>query len=451
MSGHTQSCESSSRLFCSCFQDQNPSTKHDDLLHCQLLSIADDINNLADRFQQINIDKFRNGFKVELDRWRQNEYNKIDELYKQKCSDNDRNFNIKFPEQKRVIKDLQNLITAHIRKHDASNEIIDTFHIAIQDAKENLDLWQREEENSNRRIISPSINSLELQSEPRHNIDLSSLPPPYKTIRVRNVLLMLTNGEHIILIQNNKLRFYDKQLKLIKKIPFYGQTPKKIIGERFLYSLGFRSKSNPLLQNSLGEISDVCYCESLKSFIIIANSDVFFLDDKTMKIEKLEDIPSRIAGCTASETMIYLLSCQEGNCILEYTIPDIKYVKRWYLSYGQEYQASIRTIRYHNKRLALINVSYENMFIELRDSVTYDRLWILNTEYDKDSPKIFCSPFQTNQWLLTQFHHNTLVHISANGIVKDYNEGRFQDVIQVIQIDSSVLAFLDQRHLSLYK
>jgi hypothetical protein len=170
-------------------------------------------------------------------------------------------------------------------------------------------------------------------------------------------------------------------------------------------------------------IGKICWSSTLAKFIILANDEIFFVDENTMLIDKGSvAVKQRWLSCTCSNDQLFLSTNAWGSSIVETAIlPSITVVREWKSPTTCTMDELIDDIVYSNGTLALViaNKVEKSMRIELRSSKTLDRLWslLLDGVYDADRAFCCCS-IDYDGWLVADPNAGRLLHVTTDGKMK---------------------------------
>ncbi|CAF4434934.1 unnamed protein product, partial [Adineta steineri] len=94
--------------------------------------LIDNINQLADRLQQVNVDSLLQPIRIQLDQWKQEAFQSIEHIYEQKSNELNELISKKLNQLRQETEQIQTKIAQVIRNHDSTNEQIDIFVKTIQ-------------------------------------------------------------------------------------------------------------------------------------------------------------------------------------------------------------------------------------------------------------------------------------------------------------------------------
>ncbi|CAF3982400.1 unnamed protein product [Rotaria sordida] len=313
-----------------------------------------------------------------LNKWFRNVYQRI------KCLDNGNN------QQSEEITDHQQ-VELNVGKSRRDNKITKDFQQKIQ--RQNLFPFQR----------------------------------PYRTIKIKDKtsVSIACNDKHIILKQKPNLCLFDKQLTLVKEIPWiYAHV-------------------------------DICWSSTLDQFILITEKTIFTLDDNTMILHQCQIAPindREWSSGSCSDTSLYLSTGDMSTSLYEYTLrPTIEFVREWQLLALYSRYEGILTFTCANGKIALIisNIHAFQRRFELYSSITFERLWSvpLNTV-------AHCCSINNDQWIVMELLQPRLLHFSSDGkILQEYKikTPTLNIIWNAIQLDKDTIATLTMDSLNLHK
>ncbi|CAF0974273.1 unnamed protein product [Adineta steineri] len=413
----TQSCaicgpKRTSRALCNCCNEYlclDHLKEHDDLLNAQLEPLIDNINQLADRLRQVNIDSLLQPIRIQLDQWKQEAFQSIERIYEQKSNELNELISKKLNHLRQETEQIQTRIAQVIRNHDSTNEQIDVFVKTIQ----NL---ERETTDINIKPININIRPLILEDnyiifnveEQINNDDPLMLSPIIQTISssANDVDCIACNDTCILLHHHPTLCLYDFHLNLIKKTHPYPDM----------------------------SIADMCWSLALNRFVILTDYDVFVLNDRTMSLEKW-DIRTRKKGhwhsITCSLEHLYLTAYKWGTNAYQFNIRPSSFVfnRKWTSPTTCVKDESIDHFLHNNNnnQIAMIvqNRINNNKHFQLRSDQTLQCIWSIELKQCQMTVhrNRFCS-IRENEWLIIDSNQSHLLYISRDGAFKqiiDYN------------------------------
>ncbi|UJR27907.1 hypothetical protein I4U23_009168 [Adineta vaga] len=111
--------------------DQHVCTKHYlehvKITNDELLPLADQLNTIINSLQELSIDKVSQSAIEQLEQWRKNSHQRIDELFEEKKQFVHRIVESKLEEERLFSKQLNNVIQQHIDQADASHQQVEKF------------------------------------------------------------------------------------------------------------------------------------------------------------------------------------------------------------------------------------------------------------------------------------------------------------------------------------
>lgn len=175
---------------------------------------------------------------------------------------------------------------------------------------------------------------------------------------------------------------------------------------------------------SHGNIYSICWSSTLARFIIISGETIFFLDERTLLVEKAQiDQNHKWGSCTCSNANLYITTWESGSSIMEYALPSpIQLVKQWKSPVTCSDQEIIQDIGYNNNTLALLikDKSTKMINMELRSSKTLERIWLcqMNIKPSRLFFKFHCCSLNHNDWFVVDYANEQLLHIEKDGNLK---------------------------------
>jgi hypothetical protein len=272
--------------------------------------------------------------------------------------------------------------------------------------------------------VDESVPNAQRKTQRRH---LFPFKRPYRSIKMRDKssVSLACNDEHILLKRKPNLCLFDKQLNIVKEIPWnYDHV-------------------------------DVCWSSTLNLFILTTETTIFTLDENTMALNQCpihlhEDKYWSCGAC--SDTSLYLSTGGMSASLYEYTLqPTIEFVKEWQLFAVNPTYEGILAFTYGNGKLALVisNIYIFQRRFDLRSSTTLERLWSIPLE-----AIAHCCSINNDQWIVMELLKPRLLHISSDGkILQEYKvKTSSTDVIwNAIQLNKETIVTFTMEHLNLHK
>ena len=392
-------CQRVSRTLCyGCNQNfcREHMVEHDLSLNSQLNPLSDEINALGERLQSLNFENTVAASHKQLEQWRIDCHKTIDFFFEQKCKELDRYFTKRMEKQLEEVGRMRMKLSELIREQEATHKDIDSLTATIRDLEREMN--QIEQTSCQIEIKSLVLDDslIHFDNSDINRFDLSSLSSVNKTINYprENWAPLSCNNRYILIHQEPNLCLVNQDLNIIKQ-------------NSWIY----------------GTIYDMCWSSTLNRFIVINGSDVFLIDENSMSIENIQALQQRKwLSCTTSETSLFLSTKVWGSSIMEFSLlPTIELVKQWQSPDTCTRDEVINGIVYNNGTLAMMikNPSEKTIHIEMRSSVTLDRLWSLrlNIAYSQNI-RTRCCLLSNNQWLVVDRNTSRIFHISKDGKIK---------------------------------
>ena len=206
---------------------------------------------------------------------------------------------------------------------------------------------------------------------------------------------MASNNQYLLMKQYSNLCLFDKELTLIKQCPW-----------------------------TLYNITDMCWCSTLNSFILITSEDgVFLLDEHITSIEPIRTIyKKRWFSCTCSDTSLFLTTNKCGSDIFEFNLlSSFNSFKQWKPPESCDKEDFINSIAYNNDTLALTieSGSKKTLKIELRSSTTFHQLWSLPLDLFFNSGRVYhICLLKCSEWLVIDYETSRVFQINKDGKLK---------------------------------
>jgi hypothetical protein len=395
----TLKCERISRGVCDCCKQNlclQHLTEHNALLFSQLNPLTDDINALGDRLKTINIQDVVSGSRKKLEQWRRDCYEKINRFFEQKCQELDRLVVDKLDKQRENILQIQMKVAKLVREQEVTRQDIDLLTADIRQLENEINETEQASLKISTRPIVVDDSLVQIKLTNVHQLDLSTLPPVYRTLKnTGGSYAALASNDRLLLIHRKpNLRFVDTELTIVKQVLW-----------------------------SYGQIYDMCWSSSLNRFIVTEQNNLFLVDEETMSIESVKTVPTgKWHSCTCSDTFLFLSTRVWGSSVLKLSLlPSIVLVQEWKSPNTCPKDEVIDDIAYYNETLlfSIINKIENSVRIELRSSETLDRSWShrLDVAYNENI-RYCCFPLACNEWIMVDVEAKRLLHITKDGKMK---------------------------------
>lgn len=365
--------------------------EHNLSIHLQLNPLIDQTNDINNRLRGLETERLIAYTCAELDNWRLQSRQLIDDYYNDKLRELTEFLRNKVQRCETELEKIQARIINYMREQATTHEQIAALTTEVYNLDK--DLHRLEQSDFQLRLNPITIDPQQISFGQVFN--LNQLPPPHQSLpRSPKDSPCLATDQNILLIhREGSLVLLDEHMGVLNHVPW-----------------------------KHGPIFDMSFCQSLNSFVVLTEHEVFLLSINPMKITHLRVIPwQEWFACTCSRTNLYLVTSVYSTSLIQYSLtPKIEFVKRWETSALCSKEESIDGIIYKNKSLAMLisNESTKAIRIELRAAKSLDRIWVLPLYlvYNPDQAYRFCS-FNGDEWLVSDYHHSRLLHISRDGTV----------------------------------
>ncbi|CAF1169022.1 unnamed protein product [Rotaria sordida] len=402
--------------------------EHDLSLNSQLNPLSDEINALGERLKSVNLENAIGNSRKKLEQWRIDCHKTIDDFFEQKCHELDRCIRKKMEKQREEIRRIRIKMSDLIREQEATHKDIDLLTITVRDLEHEINKIEQILFQIEIKSLVLDDNLIYIENLDINHFDLISLSSIYKTINYprENWTPLTCNNQYLLIHQEPNLCLVDQNLNIIKQ-------------NSWIY----------------GTIYDMCWSSTLNRFIVINGSDVFFIDENFISIENIQTLQKcKWLSCTTSETSLFLSTKVWGSSIMEFSLlPTIKLIKQWQSPDTCTRDEVINGIVYNNDTLAMMikNPSEKTIHIEIRSSITLDRIWSLklNIAYSQNI-RTRCCLLPNDQWLVVDRNTSRIFHITKDGKVKSssaYNPPPFCAVL----FDHNMLAISTARGVNIHK
>jgi hypothetical protein len=234
--------------------------------------LVDEINRLSVRLSSI-----KPSYLKQLDEWRLEAHQSLDRFCKRWCRehmDEIRNKSRQELDRLRLLMDQQ----------DVTKELIDSISKSLRTVEAQL----TEVEHCRIALLPLPIDDNLVRLRPT-NRDILPLRPSHRSIPLKSDWFspMATNGKILFVCHKSSLCLLDRQLTILKEIPF-----------------------------THGEIRDICWSSTLDRFLVILMKQIFTFDAKTMTIDSCQLVSKNTwARGTCSNTTLFLLTDNGGSFI----------------------------------------------------------------------------------------------------------------------------------------
>ena len=371
--------------------------EHHDSLLSQIDPLAEQMNQLENRLQGFQIQSMMDYARGKLEQWRSDCYKKIDEFFENKCQELLKCANDKLHQQQNHLEQARTHLDRLMTEEDVTREDIEQLKDEVQRLQKQMDEMQHTMFKVDIQAYRINDNLIRIEEFNSVEFDLNTLPSASKTIHTekKTCAALATNNDVLLMYQNPYLCLFDRDLNMLRKN-----------------------------QWTFGEIWDMFWCSTLNQFVIINENHVFLIDEETMFIENIQMIAKQTWCCgTCSERSLFLATYQRGSSIMEFNLaPSIEFVKQWKSSEICSKDEGIHDLSYSHEKLFLIieNQVKRRVRIELRSSITFDRVWSLPLDsVANQNVQIRCCSLNNNEWIIAHHDMGRLLHISKDGELKN--------------------------------
>jgi hypothetical protein len=388
-------CKSSSRTQCHCCQKNFCRThfiEHDNLPNVQLNAFVDEINLLNDRLAAFNVDQMVGDSRRQLERWRINCHKIIDDIFEEKCHEIDQRANEKIEKQRDGISKMRSLVAELLRKQETTMKDIDLLKVNIHTVIEKLNNM---EQTCIGVVVRPLVindNLIRIEELYAPQLDLSILLPPYKTTSHvgGSSVTIASNDQFFLIHQQPNLCLMDRELTVVK-----------------------------MSEWNHGLIRDMCWSWTLARFFVLAQTKIFTVDENAMSVEVIQiNQDQKWWSGTCSDTSLFLSTLHGGSSIWKFSLfPSIRFEKQWSSAETCAENQIITNIVYKNEMLALtlMDGRKEEKLIELRSSITLERLWSLRLDLEYDACLFGFCFLNHGDWLVWNSNPSCILHITKDG------------------------------------
>ncbi|CAF1392321.1 unnamed protein product [Rotaria sp. Silwood1] len=428
-----EKCKRKSRSICSCCNKSlchDHLKEHDDLNNPQLNPLINEFNKLDEQLKSSNTDKLIGDCRQKLVQWRDNCCKMINQLYEQKIHELDQRCLQKLDEQRTQLNQIRSKMTELIRQQESNQGHIDSITVAIRHIQDEIKTIENTRLQLEIRPLTIDDSLIFIEEFEPNKCNLVNLTTPYRTIDCAGEWgpVLASNNRYLLIDRHPNLCLINQKFEIIKQSPW-----------KFDF------------------IRDMCWSSTLNCFIVTTRSrEIYLINEKTLAIELVQTIEEQDwSSCTCSDTSFYLTARREGTNIFEFNLlSSFALIKRWKPPHSCKHYEVILNTAYKNKTLALV-ISHSTtsiVHLELRSSITLDRLWLLdlNISHTIGQPLIRCSSLICDEWLVVDNNTSQLFHIKKDGQIKSVypcNPSPWNAVL----FGSNLLAIRTKNSVNFYK
>jgi hypothetical protein len=394
--------------------------EHDDQLNIQLNSLTDQIKILSHRYIALDTNKLIQNYQQKLNKWRDDCYQTIDRLYKEKCEELDQDWTRKLDKPEKDMERMQIKLNQLIQKQKSTHEDIHQSILGIQYIDQEINEIEQ-------KGIQIDIRPLLIDNQPKiQDINAFNLSSPYRSIDCsgHSGVTFAGNSQYLLVYEYHNLILFNQDLRIVQQCPW-------------IY----------------GHIYNMCWSTVLNNFIVITYKRlVYLINEYPLSFTRIISIPQdKWWSCTSSDKSLFLTTYGIDGSVCEFNLLfSFKLIKQWRSPYTCKQHERIHDINYTNQTLALAigDPLTKTARIELRSSSTLTRLWSLSLDIDEllYQPSIHCCPLKFNEWLVTIENTSSLFHISKDGQLKTIHTFK-HFVRNAISFASNVLAIRTENNL----
>lgn len=372
--------------------------EHNDLNNPQLNPLMNELNHLDEQVKLSNTDKLINDCRTKLDEWRENSFKLINRLYEDKCQELNQRSLQKLDEQRSQLNEIRLKMTQFIHQQETNENNSESNNLILRNIQHDIKILENTHFQINIHPLIIDKNSIFIEEYQPNECNLTNLLAPYRTMNCIGEWGpgLVSNNQFLLIDRHPNLCLINQQLEIVKETTW-----------KFDF------------------IRDMCWSSVLNHFILITrNREIYLVNDKNLSMELIQTIEEQDwSSCTCSDTSIYLTARREGTNIYEFNLlSSFQLIKRWKPPQSCKQYEIILNTAFYNKKLALV-ISHSSTYIvqlELRSSITLDRLWSLRLDLSHNIGQslIRCSPLKLDEWLIIDNNTSQLIHISKDGQIK---------------------------------
>ncbi|CAF1359457.1 unnamed protein product [Adineta ricciae] len=369
---------------------------HDHSYNSLLKSLNDKIKDFDDRLEDFNNEELIENCYEKLDKWRDDCYKTIDQLYAKKCQEIKRRFHENIDRRQERIVQLQTKVTNLLQEEDVTKTSVNSLLIDVEGLEEEMNKLEQIILHIDIQPLILDNKTITIEEINTTHFNLTQITHPYHSIDCSNHLSkpLASNEQYLLIYRMQNLCLIDRELTLVKQVSW-----------------------------SHNRIWDTCWSSTLNCFIILAHYEVYLLNIDNMSIERVETVFRRNWwSCTCSESSLFLSTYEHSSSIMEFCLqPSIEFIKEWKSPLTCRKDEFIKDIVYNNQTIAItiFNKKTFRKRFELKSLRKFDLLWSLDLDIRGECHNTLrCCSLPDNQWLLTDFDNQRLFHIRNDGKLK---------------------------------
>ncbi len=399
-------CTRASFALCHCCA-QNICSRHLDehknLLNAELNPLGDQFNSINDRLNALNVNQMIADPREKLEQWRDDCYKKIDDIFKEKCSELEQNATEKLNKLEKETVRLRTTFFEHIQNQDITRPIIDSLKSTVRDLEQ---LMNKIEKVSFTIKIEPLVlddSVIDIIDINKYYINFLNLEPAFRKMKQPEMSCVpLASNDHFLLLhQTPNLCLINKELDIVKRTAWNND-----------------------------KIQSMCWSATLNQFIVINENSVFLIDKKLNAIRKVPTGQNLVLySSTCSDRSLFLSTHGLASSVLEYNLsPTIDFVKIWKSPDTCQGKEWINDMSYNNGSIAVVikNPSLKIYRMELKNPHTFHRLWQLELHIENVGKNaLACCSLAADGWLVIDPDNHQLLYITMEGVMeakRAYNE-----------------------------
>ena len=371
----------------------DPLKDHHAFLNAKLPSFVDEINKFENQLISSNIEKLIKNSHKQLEQWRSDCYQLIDQIYENKLQEIDQRFRIKLDHSHHELSHLRLKLHEFTHQQQATYSDINQLTSQIYHFQEKINHIEKISFHLN---ISPlKLDNSLIQI--KQSLSLPILSSPFQTFSYQHEYSseLASSNQYLLIEKHSSLYLIDQQLNIINQILWTHDS-----------------------------IRSICWSLTLSRFILITSvGNIFSLNPESMSIELLQTIPEKVLwSCTCSKQCLYLSFDERGSSIFEYSLfPSMEYIQKWTSPDTCTEEEFIYDICYNRKRLLLMiaNGLHKTIRMDLKSLRTFQCLWSLQLDIDFRYHAFRCCLFNGNEWLVNDWYGSRLLHITKDLKIKD--------------------------------
>ena len=349
-------------------------------------------NEISHLFDQLNlISSVQSNCLIELEHWRKNAHQLIDQLFDKRKQDIEEFVRIERNKQEGQAIRLRDQTTQLIQQSVPKQGELLSIQNAIRSLQQQIKQFDL-----TRFIPSPLLLTDHSPINQRKSVatNPSTALPTNRSIKLHEPLLSIAVGENsILVVSDNNLCLLNTNLVITKQIPWVST-----------------------------DLCDIIWSSILLRFLLVTPQEIFLFDPNRMFFEPFplgenSIISDWLCGTTWNNKLI-LSTRSRSSSIYEYSlVPSIESLKEYSPPISCKNDQFILDLSSNNSRLILIVTKnlQNSIHLDLCSSTTFERYWSNRLDTLSGRYRIRSCSLNNDQWVVINRNKSELYHISSDG------------------------------------